>query len=273
MSIGSLASPDNLLLPVWLIWTGISLLLMQFTFAGRRHALAIREPESAGISMFLVPVGMGLFVLWFSVIALWNGLAQKAGVTKLSTEQTALLALIAPTIPAAVGLILLRGRAAREAIGLDGGRVASGVLWGLLGITIAIPVVWWTLEGSLRLWEWLDYKHEDKHTLLSELEKAGATLVRVAIIVAAVIATPIFEELLFRGLLQTSLRRISGSPVVAIFLASFAFAIVHPDWTVPAIFVLSLGIGLCYELSRNLIAAVVMHAAFNAFTIATSGSL
>jgi len=272
LSIGLLASANNLVLPIWFIWTGISLLLL-FVVAGRSGEASPREPESTGVVFFLAPVGVGLFVVWVMVSAFWNEMAVKSGVSTMTGEHKALLAVIAPLVPATLGLMVLRGRTAREAIGLSVDRIRPGVLWGLLGITIALPVVWWSLEASMQLWKWIGYEHDSKHVLLTELGRHPAMWVRVAIVLAAVVVTPIFEELLFRGLLQTSLRRVSGSPVAAIFLTSLVFAVIHDAWSAPAIFVLSVGIGACYELSRNLLAAIVMHAAFNAFAIATSGAL
>ncbi|HEV2292378.1 MAG TPA: type II CAAX endopeptidase family protein [Tepidisphaeraceae bacterium] len=51
----------------------------------------------------------------------------------------------------------------------------------------------------------------------------------------------------------------------AIFLASLAFAALHPVWTWPLIFVLSIGMGYAYERTGNLWVPVVIHLLFNTF--------
>ena len=41
------------------------------------------------------------------------------------------------------------------------------------------------------------------------------------------------------------------------------FAIIHPGWTVPVIFVLSLGLGYAYERTGNLWVPLTIHLLFN----------
>jgi membrane protease YdiL (CAAX protease family) len=49
----------------------------------------------------------------------------------------------------------------------------------------------------------------------------------------------------------------------AIAIASLVFAVMHPGWTWPLIFLLSLGLGYAYERTGNLWVPVVMHLSFN----------
>jgi hypothetical protein len=51
---------------------------------------------------------------------------------------------------------------------------------------------------------------------------------------------------------------------VAILATSALFALVHPTWTWPAIFLLAVCLGYAYERTGNLWVPVVIHAAFNA---------
>lgn len=55
---------------------------------------------------------------------------------------------------------------------------------------------------------------------------------------------------------------------LAIVITSGVFAIIHPLWTAPIIFFLSLAIGYVYERTGNLWAAVGLHALFNASSTA-----
>ena len=86
----------------------------------------------------------------------------------------------------------------------------------------------------------------------------------------AIVAAPLFEELLFRGLIQNGVTRLTRQPWFGILVASILFAIIHPWWTIPPIFVLSVLLGYVYHRTQNLWAATLMHALFNAFAMATS---
>jgi hypothetical protein len=83
------------------------------------------------------------------------------------------------------------------------------------------------------------------------------------LIVLAVVLAPVFEEVIFRGLVFRGLRRtISLWPAA---LASAAlFAIVHPPFAAPPVFVLGVLAAVSFELSGLLIAPVAAHAVYNA---------
>ena len=90
------------------------------------------------------------------------------------------------------------------------------------------------------------------------------------IILSVVILAPVAEELFFRGLLQSMLRKYLNRPWLSILLTSIAFALIHqPLWhTMPALFVLSLAIGYNYERCGRLLPAILIHSFFNAVFIA-----
>jgi membrane protease YdiL (CAAX protease family) len=82
------------------------------------------------------------------------------------------------------------------------------------------------------------------------------------------VVVPIFEEMLFRGMLQSMIRKHLNSPWAAILLSSVIFALMHPYWMhLPALFVLSLGMGYAYERSGSLVRPVFVHAIFNIASI------
>lgn len=81
------------------------------------------------------------------------------------------------------------------------------------------------------------------------------------------------EELLYRGIVQGSLRRVLG-PVGAIIIASAVFASIHvfgligsPLQTLATlftVFTLALVLGTIYELSENLLVPALVHGLYNA---------
>jgi membrane protease YdiL (CAAX protease family) len=83
------------------------------------------------------------------------------------------------------------------------------------------------------------------------------------IAILAVVAAPLFEEFIFRGLIFGGLRRTLG--LTASLLASAAiFAIVHPPFSVIPVFGLGIAAALVYERTRMLIGPIAVHAVYNA---------
>lgn len=88
------------------------------------------------------------------------------------------------------------------------------------------------------------------------------------LILAFVVIVPIFEEMLFRGLLQSVLRQFVSNAWIAIIAASVIFTLLHPPMHWPALFFLSCCMGYAYEKSGSLIRPILVHAIFNAVNIA-----
>ena len=110
-----------------------------------------------------------------------------------------------------------------------------------------------------------------------------------AMIVIMLLIVGPFEELLYRGVVQTRLRE-RFAPAVGIVAASVVFASVHAAGaltgtpteiltTVAVLFVVSLVLGGLYEYTGNLVVPAVVHGLFNSFQLAgiyfteTSGAI
>ncbi|HVZ94361.1 MAG TPA: type II CAAX endopeptidase family protein [Phycisphaerales bacterium] len=93
-----------------------------------------------------------------------------------------------------------------------------------------------------------------------------------ATIGAVTIGAPVAEELVYRGFIQTSLLRLTGSPRLAVVLTSAAFVVPHvtvvEPHALPVLFALSLGLGTAFERTGRLGAPIMIHALFNAVNIA-----
>ncbi len=79
-----------------------------------------------------------------------------------------------------------------------------------------------------------------------------------------IVAAPIFEEYIFRGLVYRGLRRSYG-PLPSILGSAALFASVHPPISVVPVFVLGLAAGWSFERSRHLIAPIAAHVIYNVF--------
>lgn len=149
-----------------------------------------------------------------------------------------------------------------------------GAAGGLAGAIAVVPFVF--VAGIVMDWVYrlIQYEHPAEHALLKAIGDSPSPALRGLAVLAAVVAAPVWEEVLFRGHLQTLLRggmvwkRAGWGAWLAIVLTSVAFAFVHPVWTWPMIFVLSLGLGWAYERTNNLWVPIVMHALFNALNTA-----
>lgn len=202
------------------------------------------------------------------------------------------------TVPPLCALLVmvLGDSMVRETTGQDLGfglrRASRGLRWGLLGVVIVVPPLYLFIDVLESVYQRVHYIHPTEHPLLKLLGEKPPIGVVIAIVIAACVIAPPFEELLFRGHLQTLLRRmfhrmanrrplstseddraISLPPPTApqtwaaIVMTSLIFASVHPTWSMPVIFVLALCLGYAYERTGNLWVSITIHAGFN--TIST----
>ncbi len=94
-------------------------------------------------------------------------------------------------------------------------------------------------------------------------------------VLSIILFAPMIEEIIFRGFLQSYLRRYFG-PAPAIILSSILFAVFHYSKdqgyaNIPilgSLFVLAYFLGFVYERQGSLFAPMVLHATFNAISTA-----
>lgn len=109
------------------------------------------------------------------------------------------------------------------------------------------------------------------HDLLRDLVHAWPSPEAQLMAASVVIGPAVVEEVLYRGLLQESIRRLVGDTVsgrwVAIISTSLLFMVVHVGAIdihgLMGIFVLSVGFGWVYMRTGRLIAPIAMHVLFN----------
>lgn len=149
-----------------------------------------------------------------------------------------------------------------KGMGLSLRRWRPDLVRSLIGYVVILPVV--VLLSFL--FRWLlpqQYVHtNDMLVLMNNLGPAG----KWAIVLSAVVLAPLCEELFYRGLLQSALRRYLHSPWLAVLMASAFFALMHqPAWQdVVPLFALAIAMGYNYERTGRLLSAILIHALFNA---------
>jgi len=155
-----------------------------------------------------------------------------------------------------------------KGFGVNSKTLVSDAPWAVINLLGFFPLILFGLWISFlvgRLFIGSDFSLE-VHQTLDTLTDAGVGL-KILVVIFAALIVPIFEELLFRGFFQTSLRSLSDSPWVAIVFTSVFFAILHPPTHIPALFMLSCGLGYAYERSGSLLRPILMHIFFNSFSV------
>jgi ABC-2 type transport system permease protein len=131
--------------------------------------------------------------------------------------------------------------------GLVGGVAAAAVGMGYLLVILQVPGVRPALDESQL-----------------DMPRPGLWLVGLA-----VLAAPVFEEAIFRGLVFGGLRRSVRFRWAALASAAI-FAVVHPPLAVVPVFGLALAAAYVYERTHLLVAPMVTHAVYNAVVVGLS---
>lgn len=132
--------------------------------------------------------------------------------------------------------------------------LVGGIVSGALGLSyVRLLASWPALREAMQA---IDPRDE-------LLTQSGA----VSFSLLAVVAAPLVEEFLFRGLAFRGLQR-STSPALAVLLSAALFAFVHPLMSLPAVFVLGIVTALVFRRSGLLLAPILCHAVYNAIIVA-----
>jgi membrane protease YdiL (CAAX protease family) len=144
---------------------------------------------------------------------------------------------------------------------------AAVTLWAVWPIVLAMIVLVMAIGKAL----FGEDFEIPQHVGLELITESPALALQILIVFLAVVIAPLVEEMLFRGLIQTTLRSYFGRPWLAVMITSALFASVHANATHwPALFALAMGLGYSYEKSGSLFRPIFMHALFNATTIAAA---
>lgn len=157
-------------------------------------------------------------------------------------------------------------------LGLSRKGIAGNLAWGFVNFM----AIWPCVVFVVLMLAWLGTLivgpkfQMPQHNLIHLLAERDSTLIQIFILAVAILVAPIVEELLFRGIFQSMLRKNLGSPWLSIILTSIFFAAVHGSdimlhW--PALFVLSCCMGYAYEKSGSLVRSMTVHAVFNASSV------
>jgi membrane protease YdiL (CAAX protease family) len=245
----------------------VALLAVGVLVLGLWGALRLRHPRKLSLQaapgrrnqlhpLHILPV----FVVWFALAALLNELLRIGG---LAQPHRMILASLLGQLPALAACLIV-GRwgfplGLRRGMGLCVRHWGFDLLRGVMGYLGVFPVC---IGLVLAMQAVLPDRLQQPHALLNWFAEVSVVWQGLIFISAAVLA-PLLEELLFRGLVQSMLRRYLG-PWSAVLVASGLFALTHRELqNIPALFALGVVLGYNYERTGRLTPPIVIHALFN----------
>ena len=187
----------------------------------RRRSIAgpSRIGDGEPLGMLLVVMGGAVVALIMAQIFCMVILASPKGATqpstaattptthaiKLTPAQTALSVSVPPLIAFAFMVIAnktIRPRGLSE-LGLSKSPLGRGMVTGLIGSLIAVPVTFLASWATQLLWKQFQFEHPTEHDLLRIIRENPSPSLAVVLVASAVLIAPLAEETAFRGHLQT----------------------------------------------------------------------
>jgi len=279
------AKPDKPPEPPWLVRTSIGVMIVGGLVLVAWAAYAVKSGASLGLPPMPKEspprIGaaevLGGLLLWVILqLAFAQGVSIAMGIKELkptTPEQTiALLSagVLGQLAAAAAILWMLRTNSKIQAaeLGLRWDTLGRALGIGLLAFLATYPVIYGVYSVTEQIA--LRFGHAPQlHPIVQQATEYKEHWYRIALTLAAVVGAPVMEEFFFRGFLQTSLRRAFGSRQIAIVVGACVFALVHfAQWeSMPALFVLGLGLGYAFEKTGRLAAPMLCHMLFNGMTM------
>jgi membrane protease YdiL (CAAX protease family) len=233
--------------------------------------------DRAGFRANSMPYYLPFVVIfgWLGIYLVASNLARDLTAQMPDWQQKLVVYSVFVMIEAVIIVFVLVSAKRHFQAGLAGfGLRAKGVLGDIGAAAAMFIAVWPLVMGAIfliikigRVFEGPDFQMQQNEGLAVILENKELSL-RLLMIFFATILTPVFEELVFRGLLQSCLRDIGYSPWRTIFIASIIFSALHPWMHLPALLILSVCMGYAYEKSGSLLRSIFIHCFFNSATIA-----
>lgn len=156
----------------------------------------------------------------------------------------------------------------RRSLGLHGDNLRKSLkdfFAGLTGFLAAWPFLYLTLMLSAYIFSWLKIDMaKGIHPIAPVLMEAHSPGMITVIFILGILVAPIVEEIMFRGVLYSWLRRrlnLTG----AVIISAMIFALVHPQGLIGFMPIAFLGavLALLREWRHNLLAPIIAHAGFN----------
>jgi membrane protease YdiL (CAAX protease family) len=145
------------------------------------------------------------------------------------------------------------------------------ILWGVGAWLATIPLL---AASTFVISLLLRFLPSPSHPATDLLQNSPDTPTIMALLFAAAVVAPIWEEIMFRGTMLPAISRATKSPAWGIAISSFLFAAIHPQGLVLWLSLATVGAmaAMVTYQTKSLVPAIVLHAVHN-FAILMMGLL
>ena len=218
MSIVAAAeAPDALAVALWagvMLAIGLGLAHWVGVFRNRNVVGPVRWNAGEPLGGLFIVAAVGM-VVWYaaqvalaSIIVAANGTAPTTqAMDRLTAQDWATLATV-PGILALVVLVLgdrLLGKEMIDRLGYGLRELFHGPWAGIVGLVVLIPLLFALASVAELVYRLIGFEHPAAHAMLLKMSEAPGGWGRWGLVLGAVVVAPLFEEMLFRGHLQTLL--------------------------------------------------------------------
>lgn len=251
-------------------WVGFAVLVV-LTAAGLRYYLPLARRalvdgggrvEDGWVGGVDGVVALGL-AAWFVLLG-YDALMQEGERTVEFGHVLSGAAIYGAIVLFLLGLLIYRNVSPSGVFGLGGEKFFPLLGRALLALGAAYPVLM-LVQAMVYGMSGGEMRPQD---VVQFLQDAESPRDRLAVIVMAIVIAPVAEEVIFRGYLYPVGKRYFG-PFLSLAATSLLFAALHGHAaSVPALVALAACLALAYEKSGSLLVPMLMHAVFNAVSVA-----
>lgn len=237
-----------------------------------RMALAGSVPRRNNMRVYipLIPYAVCSVTVWLGLLVKSKLLGELGGWQSIFTDNLILTVGVLPAMAVIIGIARVSFVRRLKGFGLDARTLRADLAVALVNLLTIMPIVMAMILLTTYVNTWIVGPGFEmpQHAELKEIASCPQLPVRVMILVSAVLVIPVFEEMFFRGIIQTLIRSFLRRPWTSIVMTSAIFAAFHqdvPHW--PALFALALCLGYSYEKSGSLLRPIFIHSLFNAVMV------
>ncbi len=244
--------------------------LLRTSFGRRALVGSVPRRNRMGVYIPLIPYAVCSATVWLGLLIKEKLLGELVGWQSIFTDNLILTVGVLPAM--AVIIVIARISFARRltGFGLNTRTIRADFPAALVNLLTIMPIVMAMILLTTYVNTWIVGPGFEmpQHAELKQIASCPQLPVRVMILVSAVLVIPVFEEMFFRGIIQTMIRSFLRRPWASIVTTSAIFAAFHqdmPHW--PALFALALCLGYSYEKSGSLLRPIFIHSLFNAVMV------
>ena len=249
---------------VWIFFSIITLVKWLIHHDLGRSSLKDIEIPSNNFTVIDIIAGLAIFMLISGMSLLFVD-TQSPIIYRVTASACCNLVAIAMLLP----LLNMRYTKGLKAVLPAKNKIASNVFKAICYSVPAYGLAAFVLAITVFTCSQFNYNEVQQHEFLKIFSESSKDFSTITIMyISTSVITPILEETLFRGLIQTSLIKITQSKWTGIFMGAIIFAVMHANAQhMPALLLLGTFFGYAFAKHQSLLIPILMHAIFNAINV------